>query len=391
MKVSIKNTHSWRLVRCLVPVLVTLCTFGVNAEPDTDILNEQLMQQPVLSVIVSTITDSLDKPWGMDFLPDGQLLLTEKGGALKRVDPETGVATQITGVPVSADIGQGGMMDVLVHPDFVNNGWIYLSYTVADEHRNASTRVSRARLVNNELTELQVLITAEPFFKERRHFGSRLLLDDGYLYITIGDRGNRQLAQRLDTLNGKVLRLTEEGAIPLDNPFVGRKEARAEIWTYGHRNPQGMARHPVTGAIWVVEHGPQGGDEINILKAGANYGWPLVSYGEEYGGGKIGEGTHKEGTEQPVIYWVPSIGASGMAFYQASHYPGWQPSLLVGSLKFARLNRLQLSDGGLGAETTLMADLGMRIRDVQTGPDGRIYLLAGDSSLIRLDAVVVDS
>lgn len=339
---------------------------------------------PETAMRMVTLADGLEEPWGMDFLPGGGLLVTEKGGALKRIDVDPLAVTEIAGVPAVEDVGQGGLMDVAVHPDFASNGRIYLSYTVGDGGRY-STRVSRARLVEGALVDLEELFTAQPYFRERRHFGSRLLLDGGYLYITVGDRGNRELAQSLETHNGKVLRLTEDGEVPADNPFVDRAGARPEIWTYGHRNPQGLAQHPYNRSLWVSEHGPQGGDELNLLQRGANYGWPLVTYGEEYGGGRIGEGTHKAGTAQPLVYWVPSIATGGIAFYKGDLYPGWQPSLLVAALKLGRISRLELDGEGVGAETRLLANLKMRIRDVQVGPDGRLYALAAGSRLIRLE------
>ncbi|WP_116367974.1 PQQ-dependent sugar dehydrogenase [Parahaliea mediterranea] len=346
-------------------------------------LDSEASGAPRLQMV--TLAGGLDEPWGMAFLPDGNLLITEQGGTLKRVDGTTYAVTEISGVPATVQAGQGGLMDVLVHPDFADNGWVYLSYTVTDDSNRYSTRVSRARLDGDALVDVQDLFTAQPFFRERRHFGSRLLLADGYLYVTVGDRGNRELAQRLDSHNGKVMRLFEDGRVPEDNPFVGTDGALPEIWTYGHRNPQGMARHPVNGSIWVTEHGPQGGDELNVLKAGANYGWPLVTYGEEYGGGAIGEGTHLEGTRQPLVYWVPSIGTGNLAFYTGDVYPGWQPSALVSGLKLTRISRLQLDADGVGNETRLLANLGMRIRDVEIGPDGKLYALAGGARLIRID------
>lgn len=360
-----------------------------SSDPPTEaVTREGPVSEPGLAAATTmrmvTLVEGLDEPWGMDFLPDGNLLVTEKSGALKHIVPDTGAVTPVAGVPATASAGQGGLMDVLVHPDFATNGWVYLSYTVADGDRY-STRVSRARLVDGALVDPQALFTAQPFFRERRHFGSRLLLAGGYLYITVGDRGNRALAQSLETDNGKVIRLTENGEVPADNPFADVPGARPGIWTYGHRNPQGIARHPGNGTIWVSEHGPQGGDEVNALAAGANFGWPLVTYGEEYGGGQIGEGTHKEGTVQPLVYWVPSIGSSSIDFYTGQLYPGWEPSLLVAALKLGRIGRLQLEGDSLGTETRLLANLGMRIRDVQVGPDGRVYALAAGSRLIRID------
>ncbi|GHD15542.1 hypothetical protein GCM10007052_19870 [Halioglobus japonicus] len=331
-----------------------------------------------------TLLTWLREPWGMDFLPDGRLLLTEKEGVLKIVTPADWSTVDVGGLPEVFSEGQGGLLDVLVHPDFSDNGLIYLSYSIALDG-GSTTRVARARLAGEQLEGLEVLFTALPAYNERRHYGSRLLLDDGYLYITVGDRGNRKLAQDLSTHNGKVMRLTESGGTPEDNPFVGQAGARQEIYSYGHRNPQGIAKNPVTGAIWVAEHGPQGGDEINILKAGANYGWPVITYGEEYGGGKIGEGTHKEGLEQPLVYYTPSLGVGGIDFYVGDHYPQWQPSLLVSGLRLKRLNRLELDGEGVGRETRLLGNSDMRIRDVQVGPDGLIYLLADRSRLIRVE------
>ncbi len=333
---------------------------------------------------VKTLLQWLDEPWGLDFLPDGRLLLTEKPGIIKLVTPGTWQAIELAGVPEIADEGQGGLMDILVHPRFSENGWIYLSYAVAVEG-GFTTRVGRARLARDRLVDHEILFTALPAFPQRRHFGSRLLIDGDYLYITVGDRGNRDLAQDLSTHNGKVMRLYHDGGLPADNPFVGRAGARAEIYTYGHRNPQGIARHPVDGSIWVTEHGPKGGDEVNILAPGANYGWPVITYGEEYGGGRIGEGTHKPGMKQPLIYYVPSIGIGGIDFYTADTYPGWRPSLMIAGLRMTRINRLELEGAGLGRETRLMGDLNMRIRDVQVGPDGLLYVLADRSRLVRLE------
>jgi len=333
------------------------------------------------NIWVKTLLSGLKEPWGMDFLPDGRILLTEKGGALKEVSPVNYAVLDVAGVPETVEAGQGGLMDVLVHPDFASNGLIYLSYVVA-EGQSYSTRVVRAKLKNQGLVDQQVLFTAQPFFEERRHFGSRLLIEDGYLYITVGDRGNRDLAQRLDTHNGKVIRLFENGEIPPDNPFVGQQGARPEIWTYGHRNPQGIARNPLSGDIWISEHGPQGGDEINRLERGANYGWPLITYGEEYGGGKIGVGAYMAGMKQPLTFYVPSIGTGGIDFYVGDLYTNWKPSLLVAGLRQSQISRVELEDDSLGVKTRLL--ISMRVRDLQVGPDGLVYALADGSRLVRL-------
>ncbi|MEP6389844.1 MAG: PQQ-dependent sugar dehydrogenase [Halioglobus sp.] len=347
--------------------------------------NESTVPPDLGDVTMVTLVEELDDPWGMDFLPGGDLLVTEKTGRLNRIDGKTWASAPVSGLPeIAQKAGQGGLLDVLVHPDFANTRWVYFSYAIADGE-TYTTRVSRGRLEGNSLSDVETLFTAEPFFKTRRHFGSRLLLDDGYLYITVGDRANRDLAQSLATHNGKVMRLREDGAIPQDNPFVDNAEARPEIWTYGHRNPQGMAKHPVDGSIWIAEHGPQGGDEINVLSRGNNYGWPLVTYGEEYGGGKIGQGKALDGTVQPIKYWVPSIGTGGIEFYTGDAYSRWQPSLLVAGLKLTHISRLELAGDGVGKEYLLLDERKLRIRDVQFGPDGKLYALAGGDRLIRLD------
>jgi len=362
----------------LLSVFVFACSGAANdntVPPDTS------------DVTMVTLVENLDDPWGMDFLPGGDLLVTEKLGRLNRVDGRSWTSAPISGLPAIAQkAGQGGLLDVLVHPDFASTRWVYFSYAIADGE-TYTTRVSRGRLEGTALSDVETLFTAEPFFKTRRHFGSRLLLDNGYLYITVGDRANRDLAQSLTTHNGKVMRLLEDGSIPQDNPFVGDDTALPEIWTYGHRNPQGMAQHPVNGSIWIAEHGPQGGDEINVLSRGSNYGWPLATYGEEYGGGKIGQGTTLEGTVQPIKYWVPSIGTGGIDFYSGDEYSRWQPSLLVGGLKLTRISRLELAGDGIGKETLLLDERKLRIRDVQFGPDGKLYALVGGDRLIRLDPV----
>ena len=337
------------------------------------------------AIRVRTLLEWLQEPWGMDFLPDGRLLLTEKPGVMKLVVPGTWTTRDVSGLPEVTSEGQGGLMDVLVHPEFEQNQWIYFSYTIAVDDK-FTTRVSRGKLKDAALVDVEALYTARPAYSERRHFGSRLLLDDGKLFVTVGDRGNRHAAQSLLSHAGKVIRLTENGGIPVDNPFVGKADALPEIYSYGHRNPQGIARHPDTGEIWVSEHGPQGGDEINILSPGANYGWPVITYGEEYGGGKIGEGTHKQGMEQPLVYYVPSLATGGIAFYTGDIYPEWGTSLLVSSMRLTRINRAELSpDGSIIRETRLLGDLGMRIRDVEVGPDGLVYALADRSRLILLE------
>jgi glucose/arabinose dehydrogenase len=373
------------LILSRVPTVFLIILLSVFVFACSGAANDNTVPPDSSDVTMVTLVENLDDPWGMDFLPGGDLLVTQKSGRLNRIDGRSWTSVRVSGLPAIAQkAGQGGLLDVLVHPDFATTRWVYFSYAIADGE-TYTTRVSRGRLEGNSLLDVETVFTAEPFFKTRRHFGSRLLLDNGYLYITVGDRANRDLAQSLTTHNGKVMRLFEDGSIPQDNPFVGDKTARPEIWTYGHRNPQGMAQHPVNGSIWIAEHGPQGGDEINVLSRGSNYGWPLATYGEEYGGGKIGQGTELEGTVQPIKYWVPSLGTGGIAFYSGDEYSRWQPSLLVAGLKLTRISRLELAGDGAGEEYRLLDESKLRIRDVQFGPDGRLYALAGGDRLIRLD------
>jgi len=334
---------------------------------------------------VSVLNDSLSQPWGLDFLPDGRMLVTEKTGEVKLLSSSGAVLQTVANPPESVVHGQGGLLDVLVHPDFAQEQWVYFSAAVGDEQDGYTTQVSRARLRNGALQDHEILFTAQPRLPNQHHFGSRLYVDPaGYLFITVGDRGERDLAQSLETHNGKVMRLHDDGRVPADNPFVNRAGAMPEIWSYGHRNPQGMAVHP-DGSLWAAEHGPKGGDEVNRIEPGRNYGWPVITYGEEYRGGSIGEGTVKEGMQQPVTYYKPSIATAGITFYAGDRYPGWQPSLLVAGLQTPRLHRMELTAGGLQhVGTTLLDDRELRVRAVRQGPDGYIYLVADSGELIQL-------
>lgn len=335
-----------------------------------------------------TITDGLENPWGMAFLPDGRMLVTERPGRLRMVENGRLQQTPVSGLPPIRARGQGGLLDVVLHPDYANNGWIYLSYAGVGED-GIGTEVGRGRLEGNRLVDWQTLFRLMPKSRSGFHFGSRLVFDrDGFLYITTGDRGDRHRSQMLDDHAGSVIRLHDDGRVPQDNPFIDHPFAKPEIYSYGHRNPQGAALHPQTGRLWLHEHGPQGGDEINIVRAGENYGWPVISYGEEYGTDiAVGEGTHKPGMQQPIHVWTPSIAPSGMAFYQGEAFPQWQGDLLVGALKFQLLVRLELDGESVVKEHRLLrSELG-RIRDVRIGPDDMIYLLidAGNGSLVRLE------
>lgn len=334
-----------------------------------------------------TLIAGLEHPWGLAFLPDGALLVTERPGRLRVVRDGHLQAEPVTGVPRVAARGQGGLLDVALHPEFTDNRLIYLSYS-AEGAGGIGTEVARGRLVDNTLVDIQKVLVVAPKSRGGRHFGSRLVFAaDGTLYVTAGERGSPDRAQDLDDMAGKVLRITEEGGVPPDNPFFGRGDVRPRIYSYGHRNPQGLTRHPESGRIWAVEHGPKGGDELNVIEAGENYGWPVITHGRSYAGFKIGEGTAKPGMAQPARYWVPSISPSGMSFYTGDEFPAWRGNLFIGALSGRALVRLEMEEEAVVHEERLLVDLKARIRDVRQGPDGRLYLLtdAPDGALLRLD------
>ena len=334
-----------------------------------------------------TLTDGLRYPWSLAWLPDGRMLVTERPGRLLLLSADGRRQRTITGLPRIAAQGQGGMLDVAVDPDFAANRTLYFSFSEPGEG-GAGTAVARAELRDGELQNLKILFRQFPKTGGGRHFGSRLVLTgDGLLFITVGERGERWRAQDTSINRGQVIRIRTDGRIPKDNPFVGKAGFRPEIWSYGHRNPQGAALHPVTGKLWLHEHGAMGGDEVNIPLAGRNYGWPVIAYGRHYSGEKIGEGTARPGMEQPVHYWDPSIAPSGMAFYTGDKFPLWRGSLLVGALKFRLLSRLSLSGEQVVGEERMLEGMGSRIRDVRQGPDGYVYLLtdARNGQLIRLE------
>lgn len=332
------------------------------------------------------IADDLDHPWGLAFLPDGQMLVTERDGNLRRIAPDGGISNPLSGVPQVSARGQGGLLDVILHPDYQSNGWLYLSYSKPGPD-GASTAVARAKLDGDALRDVTTIFVADNASSGGVHFGSRLAFgSDGKLYVSVGERGQAEEAQNLSNHNGTVLRLNDDGSIPADNPFVGRADVHPSTYSYGHRNPQGMATHPTAGDIWVHEHGPQGGDEINLLKAGANYGWPQVTFGRSYAGFPIGKGTRAPGLEPPLHHWTPSIAPSGMAFYSGAAFPGWEGNLFVGSLKFQYLARVVLDGTRVVSEERLIEDQFGRVRDVRQGPDGLLYVLTdeGDGQLVRL-------
>jgi glucose/arabinose dehydrogenase len=314
---------------------------------------------------------------------------------LRIVSTDGRVSAPVRGVPPVVAKGQGGLLDVAVDPQFANNRWVYLSYSEADPAggEGNSTAVARGRLTQDRLTQVSVIFRQQPKFASQLHFGSRLAFGrDGTLFITLGDRfSQRDDAQTLDNHHGKVVRIHTDGSIPVDNPFAGQRARPGvlpDIWSLGHRNVQGAATHPQTGALWTHEHGPQGGDEVNLTEAGQNHGWPVITHGGEYGSGKpIGEGTAKPGMVQPLVFWVPSIAPSGMAFLTSERYPGWKGDLFVGALRGQMLVRLQLDGDVVRHQHRLLQDLGERIRDVRQGPDGWLYLLTDSRNgrIVRLE------
>ncbi len=343
-------------------------------------------------VRVQVLAADLEHPWGMAFLPEGAgTLVTERPGRLRLIDPQGRRSAPIEGLPAVYNRSQGGLLDVALSPDFARDRLVYLSYAEPGARRYAGTAVGRGRLSadRRRLHDFEVLFRQQPKLSSGAHFGSRLVFDrQGYLFVTLGENNRRATAQELDKLQGKVVRLHADGRIPADNPFVGRADARAEIWSYGHRNPQGAALNPWTAQVWIHEHGPRGGDEINIPQAGKNYGWPIATHGIDYSFLPIPEARGKRvpGTEPPHYVWRKSPAISGMAFYDAPRFAAWRGSLFIGALAERALIRLTLEGEQIVAEERLLQALDARIRDVRQGPDGYLYLLTDsqDGRLLRL-------
>ena len=341
-----------------------------------------------LAYRVETLAEGLEYPWSLAQLPDGSLLVTEKSGRLLHLDADFANRNLVEGVPEVIWVGQGGLLDVVLHPEYgqADNRWVYLSYSKSCAV-GFTTALSRYHLQDNRLEDGQLLFEAHPCGGLTWHFGGRLAFDgDGYLFLTVGDRGERENSQRLDNHWGKLIRLHADGRVPMDNPFVGDSGVLPEVYSYGHRNPQGLAWNRFDAKLWLHEHGPKGGDELNRIRAGANYGWPLVTHGREYTGGIISEQTHAPGMESPVQHWTPSIAPSGFAVYDGDPFAEWRGHFLVGALKFRSVYRVQLQAGGAVHEQVLPEPKEYRIRDVRVLADGLIYLLTDDSDgkLLRL-------
>ncbi len=334
-----------------------------------------------------TVAKGLVHPWGMAFLPDGRMLVTERPGRLRIVSNSGEISKPVSGLPKIAAVGQGGLLDVALHPDFANNKLIYFSFAEPGVG-GQGTAVARGKLEGNSLSQVRTIFSQKPKLSGGVHFGSRLVFArDGTLYISMGDRGRMQRAQNRRNHQGTIARVKDDGSIPKDNPFVKSADALPEIYTWGNRNVQGMALNPRTGIVWAQEHGPKGGDEVNILKSGANYGWPLITYGIDYDGSIISNLTRKQGMEQPVLHWTPSIAPSGMAFYDGDKFPQWKGDLFVGALKDRHLRRIDLEGDKVIGQELLLSELRARIRDVRSGPDGYLWVLtdAPDGELIRIE------
>jgi len=334
---------------------------------------------------VETITDKLNNPWGIAFLPDGRILVTERAGDIRIVKDGKLLEEKITGVPAVYATGQGGLLDIQLHPDYKNNGWIYLSYAKPGQGGGGTT-IARAKINGNALTDLQELFSAQPFTNSGAHFGSRIAFDGkGFMFFSCGERGTMSNAQTLTNHLGKIIRLHDDGRVPSDNPFVKTPNAKPEIWSYGHRNPQGLIYDKDAGVLYDHEHGPRGGDELNIVVKGKNYGWPTITYGINYDGTPITDKQSMQGMEQPVTYWVPSIAPCGMAQVKGDKYPGWKNNILVGALAMQHIARVELNAEGKYVKQEKLLDKQARFRAIALSPDGYIYAATeGPGTLIKL-------
>ena len=386
-----------------VPVLVSTAVLAVPCAPvggqNTPVAAQQDLQRTALhDYRVVTVAGGLAVPWSIAFLPEGDILVTEREGRLRIIRDGMLLPDPVPGIPEVVARGQGGLMDVVAHPGFATNRMIYLSYSKPrpDLGRMGTTAVIRGTFENDRFTLVDEVF--EAVSRGNSHYGCRLAFDaDGHLFLSVGDRqvpprGDLAAhpAQDLSNHHGVIVRLHDDGSVPRDNPFVDREGARPEIWSYGHRNPQGLAIHPESGAVWLTEHGPRGGDEVNVATAGANYGWPVIGYGVNYRGGTaIHASTHAEGMEQPTHFWVPSIGVSGLTFYTGDRFPRWRGNLFAGGLSGQRVDRLTIEDGRVVASETILRGMG-RVRDVREGPDGYIYVAleargGGETPIVRLE------
>ncbi|MFZ6665953.1 PQQ-dependent sugar dehydrogenase [Peijinzhouia sedimentorum] len=363
-----------------IPVIMACSDTISNGPPSTE------KEVEAQSFRVDTIATDLKNPWGMAWLPDGRMLFTERSGEIRVVQNGKLTEDRISGVPEVYARGQGGLLDIKLHPNYAENGWIYISYSSPNpDGDGANTAIMRAKLQGNAFVNQEKLFQATPYSTRGQHYGSRIVFDDnGYMFFSVGERGQMENAQNLGNHSGKIHRLHDDGRVPTDNPFVGNDAAMPSIWSYGHRNPQGMIRDASTGTIWAHEHGPRGGDELNIVEKGKNYGWPEISYGINYNGTILTEYQEKEGMEQPVHQWTPSIAPCGMAHYTGDQFPAWKGNLFVGALSFRYLARVVVNGNSFVEEEKLLDQIG-RVRAVEQGPDGYIYVATeGPGMIVRL-------
>lgn len=356
---------------------------GIDDEYDAKNYTGKKFESEKLTYGVDTLADNLKNPWGIAFLPDGRTLVTERAGQVLIFQDDKQLEDKIE-IPDVFVHGQGGLMDIKLHPDYEENGWIYISYAKKGE-TGGGTVIARTRLEGNKFTPLEELFAAQPLSESGVHFGSRIVFDgNGYMFFSSGERGTKENAQTLGNHLGKILRLHDDGRVPNDNPFLNTADAKPEIWSYGHRNPQGLVYNTETNTLWDVEHGPRGGDELNKVEKGKNYGWPVITYGINYDGTPITDKTEQEGLEQPLTYWVPSIAPCGMMQVKGNRYPGWKNDLLIGALSLQHVARVELSDGKYVGQEKLIEKMA-RVRAVEESPKGYIYVATeGPGMLLKL-------
>ena len=378
---SFKNTFSEKELRDIANLIHTKLELNIGENGIKDLDTKRIPTEK-LNLRLDTLITGLDVPWGMVFLPDGDMLITEREGKMFRFRNGKKIA-DIQGLPEIVSVGQGGLLDIRLHPDYKKNGWIYFAYTSSsNSNQQWSPALMRARIKNNTLIDKQLLFKATPEYKAAFNVGCRITFDrKGHLFFSVGDRGIVENVQNLSNDCGKIHRLNEDGTIPADNPFINQPGANKSIWSYGHRNPQGLFYNTETGIFWESEHGPKGGDELNIIQPGKNYGWPVITFGINYDGTIITRDTAKVGMEQPITYWVPSIAPCGMTFVKGNKYKGWEGDMLVGSLRFKYLVRCKLEGNKVIHKEILLPNIG-RLRNVELGPDGYIYIAVESPGII---------
>ena len=381
---------SFKSLSILSPILIALCF--LQCQPiDTE--TPETIESRHANFILHKVADGLKVPWSMDWLPDGSALITDRRGGKVYLMKEVGSPLiELCNIPKVFVFQDSGIRDIAVHPEYGENGWIYLSYDISNQDSLSTLAVDRFKLEENCIQQRERLFEAKPWYRSGYHYGGRIVFKDGYLFFSVGDRHFRDSVQLLSTHNGKIMRLHEDGTVPDDNPFTHLPNTNPEIWSYGHRNPQGLCVHPVSGEIWEHEHGPKGGDEINIIHKGLNYGWPIITYGEEYAGGPIGAGiTRKENMEQPFRFYAPSVAPSGMTFYTGKDFPEWEGNLFFAAMSQRNLYRLAFREGKLVGEERLLESKAWRIRFIRQGPDGLLYFGTDEGEIWQILPVKANS